>query len=136
MKDRETSSSQYNNNKNSSNNSKERRVPSEIGGGAIDDTLMILVHLKESTVLAPRFPKLCNFCQKEKEKKHICMLITGLEEENPIAIWEPIFKPKSVHLVVGFDEAATKASPKLMPEARRNLCRGASHSEERERRLR
>lgn len=49
---------------------------------------MILVHLKESTVLAPRFPK----------------------------------------LVVSFDEAATKASPKLMPEARRNLCRGASHS--------
>jgi hypothetical protein len=50
----------------------------------------------------------------------------------PNALWESIFKPKGVHLVVGFDEAATKASPKLMPEARRNLCWSASHSEERE----
>ena len=54
------------------------------------------------------------------------------KKKNPIAIWESIFKSKGVHLVVGFDEAATKASPQLMPEARRNLCRGAPHTEHRD----
>lgn len=33
-------------------------IPSEIRSSAINDTFVILVHLEEGTVLAPRLPKL------------------------------------------------------------------------------
>lgn len=34
---------------------------------------------------------------------------------------------EEINLIVGFNEAATKTSPKFMAKAGRNLCRCASH---------
>lgn len=92
-------------------------LPIEIRSRDLDDTLVILFHLEERTVLAPCVSELFNKQTKLQEERE-----REIEYRHPNKE-----RVKERDLVIGLDETAAKTSPKLMAEAGRNLSRCASH---------